>query len=333
MLFGPIALFILVLKHSRDADVLNPHNFPASWIAVIIGRMRSIPVVWTCNEPPGRLSLRDIKVVGLVDFLGWLGASSILDRFLIRGVTKLHVLSNRTQREVLELYGRESEIIRSGVDFEFFSRGDGSGFREKHGFDRKFILLMVGKLHPQKNQALGIEVLHKCLLRSIDATLLIIGDGPTRSELEALTRELGLADQVHFLGLVHSDKLADAYSASDLNLFAASNQSWGLTPFEALASNTISIVSDGSGAAEIVVEEEIGLVSSPTAQGFFDLVAKVYQNRSMYDQMASRGHQYVARNLSHDGFGERFQKLVYKVAEHNRHVQTDAAELAGSPRK
>lgn len=332
LLLSPIVLLILVWKHSQNSEVLNPHNFPASWIAAIVGKLRQIPVIWTCNEPPERLSLGDVRVVGFADYLGWLAASSILDRFLIRGVTKFHVLSNKTQREVMARYGRESEIIRSGVDSALFSGGDASGFRERYGLDGTFVLLMVGKLHPQKNQALGIEVLHKCLQRSINATLLIVGDGPMRTELETLTRELGLSNQIHFLGMVHSDELADAYSACDLNIFAASNQSWGLTPFEALASKTISIVSDETGAAEIVAEEEIGLVSSPTAEGFADLVTKVYQNRGKHDQMATRGYQYVARNLSHDAFGERFQRLAYEVAERNLHVQAEKAALAGTPK-
>ena len=52
LFLGPFVLFNLVWKYAGDIDVLNPHNFPASWIAVMVGKLRRIPIVWTCNEPP-----------------------------------------------------------------------------------------------------------------------------------------------------------------------------------------------------------------------------------------------------------------------------------------
>ena len=320
MLFGPIALFILVLKHSRDADVLNPHNFPASWIAVIIGRMRSIPVIWTCNEPPEAVSLKDAWRVGVLDYLGWLFASSVLDRIVVRGVSKFHVLSERTRVEVSRRYRRNAQIIRSGVDLEFFQGGDPSVVIDRYGLDGKFVLLMVGKLHPQKRQLLGLRILHRVIKNIPNAVLLIVGDGPARNELEKQALEMGIVDHVKFLGLVSSNELADLYAACDVQLLTASNQSWGLTPFEALAAKRISIVSDDSGAAEIMAREGVGLVSSPNPEDYEKGIREIYNFPEKFQAMIGRGHAYVEKNLTHEVFGERFSHMVREVSGRNSQI-------------
>jgi glycosyltransferase involved in cell wall biosynthesis len=310
LIFGPWILLWIVWKHSQDVDILNPHNFPSSWIAALVGKLRNKPVIWTCNEPPYPIKLSESKNVGIANLIGWLFASSPIDRLLIRWVSLIHVLSRRTQLEVSKRYGKESVIIRSGVDINLFSRSSPENVIANYDLVDKFILLSVGKLHPQKNHIVAIEALKRILPSVPNAVLLFVGDGPMRRELEDFTKQARISDHVMFLGLVSSRELSALYKACDIHLFPAISQSWGLTPFEALCAGKISIVSTDTGAAEVLEEETIGIISDPTPEAFESYILDVYKNPNRYWEMVRRGNDYVKKCLNHQSFANKFLELI-----------------------
>ena len=310
LLLSPWILLLLVWNHSRNVEILNPHNFPASWIAVLVGSLRRIPVVWTCNEPPIRVPLADAFKVGIGDFLGWILASSWIDKFIARKVSWTYVPSERTRRQVRDRYKKDASVIPIGVDASSFSNGNDAGVDEKLIMRDKFVLLTVGKLHPQKNQVVCLMALRKVLISEPDTILVLAGDGPMSRFWGQLAREWGVADQVRFLGHVSSSEVQALYRACDLNLFPAINQSWGFTPFEALGAGRISVVSDDCGAAEVLAKEGIGVVCEPSADAFAESILKVRKNPARYEEMAVRGRHFVAQRLSWRSYTDRFVELI-----------------------
>lgn len=312
---GPMALFWVAFANSKTADLLNPHNFPAHWIAVLVRLLRGVPIVWTCNEPPARLKLTDISRVGALDYAGWLVASSPLDRLLVKWISAIQVLSTRVRTQVEELYRRDSVVIRSGVDPAAHANSDPSSAIRKFGLDRKYRLLVVGKLHPQKNQSICLAALKAVCNKIPEAILILVGRGPMRAELERMAVELGITQRVKFLGEVPLGDLIDLYAACHVNLLPAVNQSWGLTPFEALCAGRISIVSSDSGAAEVIERERIGVVAKPTAEDFADRILEVHASSLSFTKMAARGKQYVEECLTHSDYAERFLELAQQALE------------------
>ena len=310
MLVGPWLLLALVWRHSREIDVLNPHNFPASWVAVVVGTLRRIPVIWACNEPPEALPLSDVLKVGVGNFLGWLAASSWLDRLLVKRVAAIYVPSQKTRIQVRDRYARDAKVIHLGMDQEIFQSGNGADVTERYGLQDKFVLLSVGKIHRQKNQLVCLETLRSVLDRVPNTVLVLAGDGPMMTGWRLLADRWGVADHVRFLGRVTDSELRDLYRACDVNLFPALNQSWGLTPFEALCAQRISVVSSDCGAAEVLASEGIGLVCQPTKEAFAKNVLAVHESPREYEEMAERGRDYVAQELGRHLYAERVLGLM-----------------------
>ncbi|MFV2044815.1 MAG: glycosyltransferase family 4 protein [Anaerolineales bacterium] len=328
LLLGPLALFLISLKASAVADVLNPHNFPSHWIAAVVGWIRRIPVVWTCNEPPEDISARDIRSIGLADYLGWLLASSPLDRIFVRGITAIHVLSERVREEVNERYGRESRIISAGVNFNTFLSGSAENAKSKYELDGHFVLLAVGKLHPQKNHIACIEALSMVRPYLPDPVFLIAGDGPMRQELERAATQLNIADAVKFLGRVSMSDLADLYAVCDINLFPALNQSWGLTPFEALVAGSISIVSSDSGAAEVFERIPVGVVAEPDAASLAEAILRIYKSPEEYSDSVLKGRDYVQANLTNAVYAERLGRFAYEIVQIRSRSKSDIRSVS-----
>ena len=163
LLLGPWILLWLVWRHSTDADVLNSHEFPTTWIAVIVGAIRNIPVVWSSYGPPPKFPLSEIRNIGIADWIGWKIASSNLDRLLVRKVAAVHVPSSLTRTRIRERYSLSPAVISLGVDSTFYGGGDASNATKRYDLDGKFTLLCVGKLHPKENQIVCLQVLGELL--------------------------------------------------------------------------------------------------------------------------------------------------------------------------
>jgi len=319
---GPFFLFWLTLKNAKWADVLFPHSLPSYWVAVAAGKLYQKKMVWLCNEPPKR---RRIDEVDFSDWLMWLIADSFLDRLFAGGIDRVIVYSEAIRREVKKRYNKEAVMIRLGVDFNFFSKskkGEVLKLKKKYHLDGKFVLLMVGKLHPQKNQRLAVEVLKKILLKVPQAVLVLVGEGPDRKNLESRIKNLELEDRVIFTGFCSPEVVRAWYTVSDLVLFpsvgqtAMVSQSWGFIPFEALCQKKISLVSQGSGAAEVLKKEKIGIVCRPEAKDFSQAVLSVFEERERYEEMGEKGYNWVRNNLSWKKWGGEVEKIIVKNEKH-----------------
>ncbi|MHB1266353.1 MAG: glycosyltransferase [Acidithiobacillus ferriphilus] len=130
------------------------------------------------------------------------------------------IVPSMAMATVLWGYGVNTPIrvIPTGIDLTARTTGDRSAFRSRHGIAAdQLVLLYAGRIAPEKNIALLVEVVG--YLRAIfpDTLLLLAGDGPLREPLEQQVIEKGLTAQVRFLGyLDHDTALPDAYAAADL---------------------------------------------------------------------------------------------------------------------
>ena len=310
LLLSPGILLWLTLKHSKHVDVLNPHNFPAIWVAAIVGAIRKLPVVWTCNEPPESIALGEARTVGIGDYFGWLFASGKLDRWLARRSAAIYVPSNMTQIEVMQRYGRESQIVRLGVGKPISNPVADSAMLSALEIEDSFVLLSVGKLHPQKNHLVCIEAVRLLQASIPNITLLIAGEGPFKDELQRSAANLGVEQKIQFLGHLDESALQAVYRITDVNMFPAINQSWGLTPFEALNFGRISIVSNKCGASELLGEHDIGIVCEPKASEFASRVLNVYRDPSKSQQMAIRGREYVQHVLTWASYAKNVERIL-----------------------
>jgi len=323
--FGPFFLLWLVLRQAWWADILFPHSLPAYWIAPVVGRFCRKKVVWLCNEPPKR---RRISEVNFSDWLMWFVADSFLDRLFVQGIDRIIVYSNGIAQEVKRRYGKRATVVRLGIDFDFFSKSDKEEIlklKKKYHLNGKFVLLMVGKLHPQKKQRLGIEVLAKILPPIKNAVLFLVGEGPDKENLKMLaardsfgmkSEKSKVGDRVIFAGFCPPEIVRAWYSLADLVLFpsvgqtAMVSQSWGFVPFEALCQKKISIVSQGSGAAEILEKEKIGVVCRLGVEDYSKAVLDFFKNKKEYKKTVMKGFNYVKNNLPWERWGKEIEKWI-----------------------
>ena len=156
-------------------------------------------------------------------------------------------------------------VIPPGVDGDLFSpeRGrNGSAVRTLLGLGRdRPVLVVAGRVQPLKDQELGIRILSELSMVSPAPILVIAGeatDDRYRARLEALARELGVEDDVRFVGSLERDVLADLLATAEFTLVTSYSETFGLVALESAASGTPVIAYRGTGLVESVGEGESG---------------------------------------------------------------------------
>jgi glycosyltransferase involved in cell wall biosynthesis len=152
--------------------------------------------------------------------------------------------------------GMPEEKIRihyTGIDRERFRPVDRAQAKAALGVEGP-LLVTAGALIPRKGQKLTIEA----LAAVPEATLLVVGGGPDRAELEALAASLGLGPRVRFLGPLPHDELPPLIAAADVMMLPSVSEGLANVWVEALACGTPLVISDAGGAREALDRPEAG---------------------------------------------------------------------------
>ena len=150
--------------------------------------------------------------------------------------------------------------------------------RPQHAPGEPARLLCVGRLHASKGFDVALRALRLVVDHGVDARLAILGDGPERSALTALTHDLSLHDRVEFKGSVAETAVRRALAEADIFLLPSHAEPLGVVVMEAMAMGTPVIVTKAGGVMEIVTDGQDGLMvppgaPSPLAQAIAALVA------------------------------------------------------------
>lgn len=151
-------------------------------------------------------------------------------------------------------------VIPFGLDAGMWSGApqEAEAIRQRHPGP---LVLFLGRLAYYK----GLDVLLSAL-RGVEATLLVVGDGPRRPELEAQAARSGISDRVVFVGEIPDADRPAYYHAADVFVLPSTSraETFGIAMLEAMACGAPAISTElGTGTSWVNVHEETGLVVPP----------------------------------------------------------------------
>ncbi len=149
------------------------------------------------------------------------------------------------------------QVIHNFVDTEVFRPQENPCCcaRECLAKPGEKIVVHVSNFRPVKRVGDVIRVFSR-IVRETPAVLLMVGDGPEYDGAVQLAQELGIAQQVRFLGL--QDDVRTLLGFADLFLFPSEYESFGLAVLEAMACGVPVVCSNGGGLPEVMVDGETG---------------------------------------------------------------------------
>jgi glycosyltransferase involved in cell wall biosynthesis len=183
-------------------------------------------------------------------------------------------------------------VMTRGVDSEFFQPAKRqAAFFDRYGLDQSLKFLYVGRISKEKDLDRLVEAFDRLRERGRAASLVIVGDGPYRRELQARCQGRPIA----FTGLLEGDDLAAAYASADVMVFPSTTDTFGNVVLEAQASGLPVIVSDLGGPAEIVRGHDSGLIADHHDTGALtDAMEKLYLSPELRADLRARGLRKAA---------------------------------------
>lgn len=223
---------------------------PLAWSALAAARRLGLPVVSDFHTNFHQYS-RDYG-------LGWLYRP-------IAGY--LRGFHNRTDATLVPTAALQADLTEQGyANVRVVSRGVDTALFGPHRRSRQLraawglaenapAVLYVGRLAPEKNLPLALEAFAAIAALEPRARLVLVGDGPSRGELERAY------PQHVFAGMRRGEDLAGHYASGDLFLFPSRTETFGNVTTEALASGLAVVAYEYAAAGELIIDGENGFLA------------------------------------------------------------------------
>jgi len=198
------------------------------------------------DQVPGHSEFWHLKDTSFAEKSAAIGAE-LLEALALRGCNRVFVNTNQVSSELNCLYGVNSEVTPPGI-----SPLADSPSQTGVPIDGPYIF-SVSRLDSRKRINLLIRAFSELSLQNPDTKLVIGGKGEEEYELKSLASDLGLEDQIVFEGFIQESHLSSYYSGAEI--FACPGwMSYGLTPLEAVRTNTKVALSADAFVKEVIGE-------------------------------------------------------------------------------
>jgi glycosyltransferase involved in cell wall biosynthesis len=268
----------------RNINVVHAHGFKADVYCYAALRSTSTPLVSTCHN-------------WLEDGLA-LSIYGMLDRFVLRYFDAVAAVSPAVSF-VLHHSGvahDKIQLIDNGIDLSRFE-GAWPKLRGELGVGDAPVIGFVGRLSPEKGLRHLLQAASRIFPKWLDATLVLVGDGPERESLQKLAGELGISHRIHFTG--QRFDTPEMYASFDVLVLPSLTEGLPLTLLEALASRRAVVASSVGAVPNIVAHETTGLLVTPgDVEGLASSIERLLRDSALRKLLGEQGYVLVSQRYS-----------------------------------
>jgi len=248
-----LASKIVDVVQYQNLDLLHVHYaIPHAAVAymakkILLAQGRYVPVITTLHGT-------DITLVGNNR------AFAPVVEFSINKSDGVTAVSQSLKDDTLQLFNIQGDIrvIYNFIDFERFRKTNKEHFKKIIAPNGERIVAHTSNFRKVKRVE-DVILIFKKIFEKVPSKLLMIGDGPERQNAERMCREMGLCDEVRFLG--KQDAIEELLAICDLFVIPSESESFGLAALEAMACEVPVISSNSSGLPEVNIHGVTGFMS------------------------------------------------------------------------
>jgi rhamnosyl/mannosyltransferase len=296
---APSFPFVLA-RRSRQAALVALHQpFPLNDIAVALGLPSETALVVHWH---GEI-VRQRSLTGLV--------APFIRRTLARAqriiVSQPALVS---ESPFLAAHGEKCAIIPYGIDVSYWTELDGAQRRRVDELRSRYprLVMATGRLVPYK----GFDVLIEAL-RHVDATAIIVGEGPLRDDLLRMAQQRGVAERVILAGMLSRDDLKVHLHAAQLFAFpsVSAAEAFGIVQIEAMAVG-LSIVNTDlpTGVPHVARHGLEALTVSPNDPAMLAAaIAQLLADRALAQRLGAAGRRRATTDYALQSFVQRIEEV------------------------
>ena len=253
----------------------------------------------------------DITLIGLEpDFLPTM-------KFSIEQSDGVTAVSNFLRDKTLSNYkiNKDIEVIPNFINTERYRRLDNEKtkcFKKNFAPNNEKILIHTSNFRPLKRVTDVVKIFAE-VKKQVQSKLMLVGDGPTRSDCEHLCRELEICDSVKFMG--KQNCITELLSAADLFIMPSQSESFGLSALEAMSCSVPVISTSVGGLPELNIHGETGFIAeigdiNRMAKYAVDLLTNEKKYKLFQENARKRACEFSDEKIIplYEGFYEKVMK-------------------------
>jgi colanic acid/amylovoran biosynthesis glycosyltransferase len=176
--------------------------------------------------------------------------------------------------------------------------------------EQESMLLYVGRLVPEKGQAVLLEALSLVRRRGTLLGATLVGEGPQRSGLEALAEQLGVRADTHFAGALGQEEILALYERATVFCLPSFAEGVPCVLMEAMAMEIPVVSTFVAGIPELIENEHTGLLVAPgRADLLADAIERLITDSELRRRLGTRGAEKVAAEFSSEGTAEQLHAV------------------------
>lgn len=309
---GPLDLSGIIRLYRKikniSPEVLHVHHNMSGSLARVVGRFAGVPLLVDTEHNDHAGFERLPRIVNGISL-------NLADRIICNSE---NTCSSFFAWEDFLIRGDKKTVIYNGVDVEKIDgarRGKDDARRALGLAESDFVIGNVGMLTEQKDQASLVKAMGKISDVIPESKLVIVGDGPLRSELEAKAGEMGLGDEIIFTGLLERKRVYQLLQVFDVFCMVSLWEGFCNALVEAMAAENPVVVSEVEPLPEVV--GEMGIFIRPgDSENIADAVVDLYRNPGKAEKIASEGRIRAESKFSLARAAEKYRELyLNSVAE------------------
>lgn len=285
---------IKALIKRESPDLIHAHTSKAGLLGRFAGWLTDTPTVFTAHT----WSFAD----GIARFQRWV--SIPLERLAGRIGGKVITVSRANE----EIAARERITARKNL-LTIWNGIPDTNRRAKPGLSDIPKMIMVARFASQKDQMSLVQALSRV---DLPWRLAFVGDGPTRTEVEAEVQKLQLCDRIEFLG--DREDIASLLAASDLFVLSTKWEGLPLSILEAMRAGLPVITSDVGGCSEAVEHGVTGFLVPPSNTGKLrENIQTALSSKSLLESMGQAGRERFCRDFRIENMMKKLMDVYHQA--------------------
>ena len=229
------------------------------------------------------------------------------------GVTAVSEYLRSETRKSCEITA-DIEVIPNFIDTDRFRPLKKDHFKAALCPNGEQLLVHVSNFRPVKRAVEVVEIFNRLVERGHTAKLLLVGDGPDRVPAEHRARELGVIDDIRFLG--KQEPVEEILSIADVFLMPSGSETFGLAALEAMSCGVPVVASNIGGLPELVTEGESGfLCELGDIEAFTDRTSALLTEDDLRSRMSEAARQRAVDEFDIGNIVPRYEAYYETVRE------------------
>jgi glycosyltransferase involved in cell wall biosynthesis len=254
-------------------------------------------------------------------YYGYSKRNLLIERILSHFTDRIICISQAVERFVTineRIHQDKTCLIYNAVERPADDPDDNSkeNLRDSLGISQEAVVItIVASLTTNKGHGLLLEAMGRVLACHPLTRLVIVGDGPLRTQLETEARRLEIAKSIVFTG-TRKDVFPLLWMSDICGLTSQAREGLGVALIEAMAANLPVVGTDVGGIPELICDGENGFLVPPGSPGpLADAIGKLVENRELRVRMGHKGRDIYEKQFTLPRMTQQIEALYDQLLE------------------